>query len=428
MSTKNFKERYSEECAAIIENDARKRLAALYDNGIYTELDRFAKNGECPCEVVCAFGEVNGVPVYAFAQDSTVCHGAMGMAQAGKLERLYALAEKNGCPIVGIYDSCGGHIDEGALAMSAYGKLTYYSARLSGVVPQISVIAGACEGSQKLLADMADLVVGVGEDKNGYAAVAENDIAAVKTAAMLLSYLPQNNLAEPLWSEPNVSEENYENGEAVVRSIADNSSTMMLYGESAGCVKVYFARIGGAPAGIVLAADKDKNICAEGALKAARFVRMCDAFSLPVVTLIDAENMLCAKSAAALAHAYAEATVAKVSVVMGSAVGSVFMTMAGRAANADAVFAWDSAAITAIKPCTAVQLLMQDKLSEGIAREQLEKEYANDVGSPFNAAAVGAVDDVIAKEDTAARVAVALEAFTGKRVSTLDKKHSNMPL
>ncbi len=428
MSLKNHKEKYIEETNAIVANTARQRLSALFDNGEFCELDRFAKNKDNACEAVTAYGTVNGVMVYAFSQDNTVFGGAMGAAQAQKLERMYALAEKNGCPVVGIYDSVGGYIDDGIATMTAYGKLIGYATRLSGVVPQISVIAGACTGAALMLAQMSDIMVCTKENKDVCASLkADDDIAAVKMAALALSYLPQNNLAEPLWSQYESSGVACENINNAVNAIADAGSVLGYYQDECECAKVYLSRIGGLPAGIVCLAAED-DICAQGALKAARFVAMCDAFSLPIVTLVDAKGFDDAKSAAVLAHAYSHATSPKVTVVCGNAVGQVFISVASYGANADSVFAWNSAVITAVKPCTAVQLLCRQELDAGKERKALEEEYAQTKGSPFNAAALGCIDNVIEPADTVLCVQKSLEALAGKRISTLDKKHSNLPL
>ena len=428
MSPTNYTEKYNQESSAIVaDNAARQRLSALFDNGEFTELDRFAKNGDKPCEAVTAYGTVNGVTVYAFSQDSTVCAGAMGAAQANKLERLYALAEKDGCPVVGIFDSAGGYIDDGVATLTAYGKLIGYATRLSGVVPQISVVAGACTGAALLLAQMADVTVALKDNEDVKAAVvADDDISAVKAAALLLSYFPQNNLAEPLWSQHQPSGVVCEDKNSAVESIADAGSVLKLFDDECECAAVYLARIGGLPAGIV-SAVADDDICEAGALKIAKLVSVCDAFSLPVVTLLDAKGFSSAKAAAILAQAYSQATSPKVTVICGNAIGQAFIAMASYGANADAVFAWNNAVITAVKPCTAVQLLCQDKLNEGADRKALEEEYAANSGSPFNAAALGCIDNIIEPKDTAVCVHKAIDALAGKRVSTLDKKHSNMP-
>lgn len=428
MSSKNYKEVYTNEVNAIAANVARQRLSALFDNGEYTELDRFAKNGDSACEAVTAYGTVNGVMVYAFSQDSSVFGGAMGAAQAQKLERMYALAEKNGCPVIGIYDSLGGHVDEGVATLTAYGKLIGYATRLSGVVPQISVIAGACTGAALMLAQMADLTVGVKESVDISAALtADDDMSAVKMAALALSYFPQNNLAEPLWSQQQASGIICDSMENTPAAIADAGSLLSLYEDECECVRVYLARIGGLPAGIVCVASED-DICSQGAYKAAKFISVCDAFSLPIVTLLDAKGFADVKSAAILAHAYSQATSPKVTVICGNAIGQAFVAAASYGANADAVFAWNSAVITALKPCTAVQLLCQEELNEGKDRKALEEEYESNQGSPFNAAALGCIDNIIEPADTAVCVQKALDALAGKRISTLDKKHSNLPL
>lgn len=432
MQTDKTTNRYNTETGALTDSNAKKRLSDLFDNGEYVELDRFAKNGDNLCEAVTACGTVNGVTVYAFSQNSEICGGAMGTAQADKLKRMYALAEKNGCPVIGIYDSVGGYIEDGVSAMTAYGELIGYAARLSGVVPQISVVVGACTGSARLLCDMADLTVvskDAAEDfKEQYCAIADSDLGAVKTAALLLSYLPQNNLAEPLWSQYAAPNGSFDTVDNTVRAIADAGSALALYPAKTDCAKIFFARIGGMPAGIVAACPEDGVICGKGAKKIARFVRMCDAFSLPVVTLLDATEFGCAKCGSAVAHAYAEATIPKVTVIIGSAVGAPFIAMAGRASGADATFAVDGAVISNLKPCTAVQLLYSDRLNAGEDRKALQKEFAENNASPFNAAALGAIDDVILPNEISARVLKAIDALSGKRVSTLDKKHSNMPL
>ncbi|MBP3692542.1 MAG: carboxyl transferase, partial [Clostridia bacterium] len=335
MSLINYTEKYIQESSAIVaDNAARQRLSALFDNGEFTELDRFAKNVDKPCEAVTAYGTVNGVAVYAFSQDSTVCAGAMGAAQANKLERLYALAEKNGCPVVGIFDSAGGYIDDGVATLTAYGKLIGYATRLSGVVPQISVIAGACTGAALLLAQMADVTVALKDNENVKSAVAaDDDISAVKAAALLLSYFPQNNLAEPLWSQQQPSGIVCEDAKSAVESIADAGSVLKLFDDECECAEVYLARIGGLPAGIV-SAVADEDICEAGALKIAKLVSVCDAFSLPVVTLLDAKGFSSAKAAAILAQAYSQATSPKVTVICGNAIGQAFIAMASYGANA----------------------------------------------------------------------------------------------
>lgn len=460
MDCVNGFERLEKEAAAIGSAEAYKRLSMLFDDGCYTELDRFAKNGENGCGVVTAYGNVNGTGVYAFSQDVSVLCGAMGRAQAAKIKKVYDLALMNGTPVVGIYDSKGAFAEEGIDALNAYGDLIAMSGKISGVVPQISVIAGTCVGSAAVLATIADVVimakdaklcvnssaitgdvkVGSAETalKNGTVAVATDTVEdALTDAAVLLSILPANNLSVSSLCEYAPAEATGEGVYSTINSLADADSFIELWYGFGCCAKVGFARVAGNAVGVV-ATDADKNdakLCGNGAAKIARFVRLCDAFSIPVVTLLDcagfmggAEDELdgSVKAVASLTAAYAEATTAKVTVITGKAYGAAYTAMAGSASGADIVLAVADAVICALEPMTAVQFLYKDRLGEE-TREELEKEYALTVGSPFKAAENGAVTDVIKVEEMAAKTIAALDMISSKRVSTLDKKHSNMP-
>lgn len=460
MDCINGFERLAKEIAAIGSTEAYKRLSMLFDDGSYTELDRFAKNGENGCGVVTAYGNVNGTGVYAFSQDVSVLSGAMGRAQAAKIKKVYELALSNGTPVVGIYDSKGALAEEGIDALNAYGDLIALSGKISGVVPQISVIAGTCVGSAAILANLADVVImakdaklsvnsaaitgdgntGSAESalKNGTVAVVTDTVEdAVSDAAVLLSVMPANNLSVSSFSEYTPAEVVGDGVYATVNSVADGDSFIELWYGFGGCAKVGFARVGGNAVGIV-ATDPDKNnskLCGNGASKIARFVRLCDAFSIPVVTLLDCAGFMgdaddeadgSVKSVASLTAAYAEATTAKVTVITGKAYGAPYTAMAGSASGADVVLAVADSVICALEPMTAVQFLYSDRLGAE-KREDLEKEYILTVGSPFTAAENGAVTDVITADEIAAKTIAALDMISSKRVSTLDKKHSNMP-
>ena len=220
MSVANGLERLAAEKGALADSAARKRLLSLFDEGSFTELDRFAKNGDKPGEVITAYGSIAGAPAYAFSQDVSVASGAMGRVQAQKIARVYDLAAENGLPVVGIYDSHGAHLDEGADALAAYGELILKSSRLSGVVPQISLVLGACIGSAAMLASLADVTVMakdaefycvspvIAGDKTGKVGSAEaaaesgaahvvsaDEAAALEAVKELLSLLPGNNLS-----------------------------------------------------------------------------------------------------------------------------------------------------------------------------------------------------------------------------------------
>ena len=460
MNCENGLTRLEKESSVLGNSDAYKRLSLLFDGGAFTELDKFSKNGENGCGVVTAYGNVNGAGCYAFSQDVTVCSGAMGRAQGAKIKKVYDLALMNGCPVVGIYDSKGAFAEEGVDALNAYGELIAAAGKISGVVPQISVIAGKCIGSAAILASIADLTVmvegaelcvnsaditgekavGTAENamKNGTASlIAENDEVALNNVAKLLAMLPMNNLGIPFTADYVSASVSGEGVYADISNIVDADSFIELNKDFGKCTKVGFAFINGNSVGIV-ATDADKNdsyMCANGAAKISRFIRLCDAFSIPVVTLLNCAGFMgkaddeldgSVRAVAALTGAYAEATTAKICVIVGKAYGAAFTAMAGKGAGADYVIAYADAAICALNPTTAVQFLYKDRLGEE-KREDLEAEYKLTEGSPFKAAVNGAVDDIITPDSAASAVVAALDMMASKRVSTIEKKHSNMP-
>ena len=460
MNCENGYARLEKEVAEIGKTDAYKRLELLFDGGAYTEIDRFAKNGETASGVVCGYGNVCGAGVYAFSQDVSVCSGAMGRAQAAKIKKVYDLALMNGCPVVGIFDSNGAFADEGVDALNAYGELIAAAGKLSGVVPQIAVIAGKCIGSAAVLAAISDVAVMTesatycvnssaitGDEKVGtaktsadnglVAKVLSTDAEAFEAVANILAMLPSNNLSVPAVADYVPAAQSGEGVYSKITAVADANSFNELWSDFGCCSKVGFARVAGNPVGIV-ATDSSKNnakLCGNGAAKAARFVRLCDAYSIPVVTLIDCAGFMGSaddelsgdvKMVASLTGAYAEATTAKVAVIVGKAYGAAFTAMAGKASGSDIVLALADVEICALEPMTAVQFLYKDRLGEE-KREDLEKEYALSEGSPFKAAENGAVDDIITADDLSAKVIAALDMLASKRVATMEKKHSNMP-
>lgn len=446
MSITDVKNRLENEISSLSNSNARKRLSMLFDNGVYTEVDRFLKNGENECEVVAGYGEVNGMPVYAYAQSVDVMNGAMGKVQASKIAHIYDLATKTGAPVVAVFDSNGAHLDEGIDALEAYGKLIRAAGNISGVVPQISVVAGPCVGSAAVLASLSDVVIMVKgadfyitapENKDAVntsaALVADTDEEALRMATEVLAYLPSNNLSEPMFTE-------YVNakGGNAVDSVVDADSFYELWKEKAKTINVGFARIGGVAVGIVACNPKEKDgyFCPCAAKKAARFVRLCDAFSVPVITFVDSLGILVkdtcgtdggVKAVSTLTSAYSEATTPKISVITGNAFAAAYISFVSEAAGPDLVLAWDNAAIGTVEPMTAVQLLYKDRLAAGEKRCDLEQEYKEVKCSPFNAAALGYVSDIIAAEDTAEKIVSALDILSSKRVSTLSKKHTNIP-
>lgn len=456
-------EKLNAEKAALKSTPAKERLFRLFDDGSFTELDKFQKNSGGLCEVYTAYGFVGGSPAYAFSQDITVSYGAMGRMQAKKIKRIYDLAAENGVPVIGIFDSDGAHVDEGVEALEAYSELIASAGKLSGVVPQVSVIAGACIGSSAVLASLADVVVAskdsefyvnspkVLDDKSGRvgtaALAAENGAAhiladscdeALDSVRNLFAYLPQNNLSVAPFADYIAPQPlDVSSADSIINGVVDGGSFFALSEKFAQDAVTGFARICGNAVGVVATNAEDGFLSSSAALKITRFVRLCDAFSIPIVTFLNCRGFLGSieneiagdvKSVAALTHAYAEATSPKITVITGCAVGAGFVAMAGRASGADSVVAWPCSVIGTLNAETAVELLYKDRLAAGEDREKLEAEYEQDVCSPFKAAAAGFIDDIIEPNETALKLASLLEMLSGKRVNTLAKKHSNMPL
>ncbi len=415
---------------------ARNLLNSFFDAGSFVEIDRLAKDGDKPCEAVAGYGTVDGAPVYAFAQDHDVCCGAVGKAQAAKIAKVYAMAAQNGAPVVGVYDSDGVKLVEGLDAMDAVADILMAANDLSGVVPQIAVVVGGCVGSAAMMAAAADVVVAVdgsdyrlnvGEDQakaNINVASAEEALTVVRD---LLSALPSNNLSAANVYEADTSAVDATDTAGAAQAFADADTSIELYNQDG--IRTAFARVGGVSCGMVtLAADKLGAGCAE----AARFVRICDSFSLPVITFVDAAGFCCLKAATKLSQAYAEATTAKITVIGGKAIGPVYIAVAGKRAGADAVLAWDTARIGALAPEAGVCIEWEDRLAAMADpkndRAKLIKEYADTMYDPAVAAAGGYVTDIVTVAETKARLIGLLDMLSGKRVTKLPKKHANIQL
>lgn len=435
--------------------EAANLLALLFRDGM-TAIGDGADDG---CSgAVAGFGRIDGSLVYAFAQDVEVLSGGVGRAQAAKLKKVYELAAKTGAPVIGIYNSKGARLAEGSEVMTALGELIYNTNILSGVVPQISVITGTCGGSMAMVACSADFVVmsekaelfltapdilstpakGAGTLKAATESglvhlTAENPEAAIAQALNLLAYLPANNLSEaPLagFEEPAM---NGSDVRSILEGIADADSFTELSADYAKSIITGFATMEGVSVGIVGAVGRIDN---KAAAKAARFVRVCDSFNLPVISLLDtpgfdhsgeAELAGLAKDAAKLTHAYAEATCPKISVVCGQAIGPVFIAMAGRAAGADLTLALPKAEICALPVEAAAILLHKEELAT-TDREKIIADYRANEASADAAASAGLVDSVVEAAELRAALLPALSALAGKRVARLPKKQGNIQL
>lgn len=439
---------------------ARDRLAHLFDGGEFTELDALAKADNNLSGVITAYGYVDSNPIYAFAQDSSVNDGALTKVQADKISKIYDMAAETGLPVIGVYDSFGADLNDGISAMTSYGELILKASNLSGVVPQISIIAGTCAGASAILAVSADFVImsknaelfitpntevedlAQNAAENGTASlIAKNDEDAIEKAKELLIKLPQNNLSPvPMFEfdEPDVALS--DDAESITNAICDAGSVIELSKDFGKASYTALASIGGATVGICATNKTDDKLTSSDCSKLARFVRTCDAFAIPVITFVDTEgfdNSECANKLGAvlqmskLASAYAEATTIKISVVTGKAYGPAFITLAGKGSNADLVFAADNAVISALEPLAAVEFLSHDKLNGtddlAKAREELVKEYIEKEASAQVAAEKMCVDGVVSRDDIRQTLINAIEIMAGKRVTRLPKKHSNSP-
>ena len=427
---------------------AYERLTALFDGGSFTELEPYAKSTDGDIEVVAGFGIVGGTYAYAFSQNKEVCGGAVTVAQCAKIKKVYDLAQKTGYPVIGIYDSNGVKLTEGFEVLSAYGDIVKASARVSVVVPQISLIAGACIGTSALIANLGDVVVAVKDaeyyvtapsevtaEQNAEGGVvdilADDFDSAVNSVKAVVAMLPSNNLDTAgffNFTEPTAAPSADMSAKALVDAVADSGSAVELKADYGSNVVTAFATFGGDSAGVI-AFDGDA-LCPKCVYKAEAMVKLCDAFSIPIVTIANADGF--AKECEAplltaltkLTSAYASATCPKLSLITKKAVGGAYVVLAGKGANADMTFAWDTAVASPLDVDSAVAFLWGDRLADGEDRAALEKEFAETIGSAYAAAACGAVDDVFVPEETRAKLVTALAMLSGKRETTLPRKHS----
>lgn len=482
---------------------ARERIDLLLDPGSFTEVDplvrhrttNFGLENQRPAGdgVVTGFGTVDGRQVCVYAQDVTSLNGSVGEVFGAKVGKILDLAMDTGCPVICINDSSGARIQEGILALSAYGKVARRVVSASGVIPQISLVMGVCAGGAVYTPAATDFIVMVDrtshmfvtgpevirsvtgetvglEELGGarvhatrtgnahHVAVDEEDaIAFVKD---LLSYLPSNYLDEPrsyptpvdLVPEardaeldaliPDAAEHGYDMREVIAR-IVDDGELLEIHQDFARNIMCGFAWIDGHSVGVVanqpmvLAGSLD----IDASEKAARFVRFCDSFGIPILTLVDVpgflpgtvqENAGIIRRGAKLGFAYIESTVPKVTVIVRKAFGGGYAVMGSKELGADVCFAWPTAEIGVMGAAGAVNMLFYRNLADSDDPETLRRlltiEYQETLTSPYVAAEHGCVDDIIAPSDTRISVVKALRALRNKRVFPVAKKHSNIPL
>ena len=452
---------------------ARERVSLLLDGGSFVEQSMlFADAG-----VVTGCGTVEGRPVYVIAQDFAVMDGAVGEKQAKKIVKVLELARKTGTPVVTLCDSNGARVGEGAAALEAYADIFAHMARLSGVVPMIAVVAGPCVGAAAMTAQLSDIVLVAkpagallvagpqvlastmgkdlkAEDLGGGKTAVEHGAAhfaceteeeAIATVKTLLGMLPANNLEDAPFAPEEDMNRLVEglaagaDGREVITALADTGSVVELGKGFTGAVTA-LGRMAGRTVAFVYTGKGDT--CDKRMNKITRFVRFADCYNIPVVSLVDStgfelfptidRQMSVMKAASALVYAYSEATTVKVTLVIGSAVGAMYVAMGG-SANADATYAWPGAVISPMTGEAAIQVMWKDqiKASQGDAvkaREELAAKYEAEVADGVCAATAGLVDDVIDPADSRKMVIAALELLSSKRDSNPPKKHGNMPL
>jgi acetyl-CoA carboxylase carboxyltransferase component len=482
---------------------ARDRLTAFFDPGSFQEVDAYVTHRvttfglserKIPGDgVVTGYGRVDGRPVCAFAQDATVFGGALGEAHAEKIVKIMETAQKTGVPIVGLDDSGGARIQEGVMSLGGYGEVFLRNVTLSGVVPQISLILGPCAGGAVYSPAITDFVImakGQGQmfitgpdviravtqeevsaealgGADAHATLsgvshftAANDADALRLARRLLSYLPLNNLEEPPNAEPvepsaaalqelpklvpEDANAPYD-VHAVIDRILDPASFLEVQPGWAPNLVVGFARLMGHPVGVVANQPSTLAGCLDipASTKGARFVRFCDAFNLPLITLVDVPGFLpgtaqehggIIRHGAKLLYAFAEATVPKLTVILRKAYGGAYDVMCSKHLGGDLNLAWPTAEIAVMGADGAVNILFRRELDAvtGAERDQLRKrlvsEYQTEFLNPYLAAERGYIDDVIDPVTTRTRLVEGVKLLATKRQDRPPKKHGNIPL
>ena len=480
---------------------ARERLDMLLDPGTFREVDAFVhhhnnkfgleNNRPLSDSVVTGWGTIDGRLVYVYSQDFTVMGGSLSEAHANKIIKIMEMAIKVGAPVIGLNDSGGARIQEGVESLGGYADIFLKNTQASGVIPQISVIMGPCAGGAVYSPALTDFIIMVKdssymfitgpdvvkqvlnedvtfEDLGGATVhasksgvchfVADDEAQSLILARELLSYLPQNNLEDPQFQAttddplrtetaldsivPENPNQPYDM-KAVITHIVDDGHFFEVHEEYAGNIVVGYARLGGTAVGIVA----NQPMVLAGVLdikaseKAARFVRACDAFNVPLITFVDVPGYLpgtdqehngIIMSGAKLLYAYCEATVPKLTVVTRKSYGGAYCVMNSKHIRADLNIAWPTAEIAVMGPEGAVEIIYRRELREAddpVRRKQeLADQYRETFANPYIAASRGFIDDVIEPRYTRARLINALQVFRNKRDNNPPKKHGNIPL
>jgi propionyl-CoA carboxylase beta chain len=480
---------------------ARERIDLLLDAGSFCELDKFVTHratdfgmGEKKIlgdGVVTGHGTIDGRKVFVFAQDFTVFGGSLSGAYAQKICKIMDLATRVGAPVIGLNDSGGARIQEGVESLAGYADIFLRNTLASGVVPQISLILGPCAGGAVYSPAITDFIVMAKESsymfitgpdviktvtheevskealggalahnqKSGVAHfAAENEQAALVLTRELLSYLPGNNAEDPPVApcddDPARADESLRSIvpanpnkpydiKQIVRTVVDNKHFFEVQEHFARNIVIGFARLNGRPVGIVANQPEVLAGCLDidASVKAARFVRFCDCFNVPLITFVDVPGFLpgtnqewggIIKHGAKLLYAFAEATVPKVTLITRKAYGGAYDVMASKHIRADINYAYPTAEIAVMGPEGAVNIIFRNELTAAkdvaAERARLVNDYREKFANPFKAAELGYIDEVIRPEETRAKLIRALEMLKDKRQDNLPRKHGNIPL
>lgn len=475
---------------------ARDRIKSLLDEDSFIEIDKFSGKSSMELEetiinnVLGGYGTVDGGLVFVYAQDFTAESGAIDKKHAEKICKIQKMALKMGAPIVSFVDSAGGKIEEGIETLESFSKILYQNTLLSGVVPQISIVGGPSIGANSFspsLSDFVFMVDGVsfmslngasrvkgsddeeltleslGGAKTNSETIGSSDFLtsseeeAIEKVRDLLSLLPSNNLTDSLIYDSGdslnrteerlneiISEEDkdYEVKD-IIELIADDGESLEVKESFAKNIVTSFIRLNGKTVGVVAnrKMELDGMLNIDGSNKAARFIRICDSFNIPILSLVDSGGFLPNKeeeyagamtSAARMIHAYSEATVPKVSLIIRKAYGSAYIAMGSKELGVDQVFAWPSAEISVIDPKAAASILYKEEIGQASdpikARDEKILEYKSQEASPYIGAQKGYVDDIIFPSMTRPRLISAFDMLESKREDRPVKKHGNLPL
>jgi propionyl-CoA carboxylase beta chain len=476
---------------------ARERIELLLDPGSFEEWDMFVEHrctdfgmadDKIPGDgVVIGYGTINGRMVFVFSQDFTVLGGSLSETHAEKICKVMDHAIKVGVPVIGLNDSGGARIQEGVASLGGYADVFQRNVLASGVVPQISMIMGPCAGGAVYSPAMTDFIFMVKDSsymfvtgpevvrtvtheevtaeelggavthnsKSGVADLAfENDVDALLMLRRFFNYLPLNNREKPpvrLTQDPadrldlsldtlvpDNPNKPYDMKELIIKMV-DDCDFFELQPDYAKNILIGFARIEGQTIGIVANQPLVLAGCLDikSALKAARFVRFCDAFNIPVITLVDVPGFMpgtaqeyggIIKHGAKLLYAYAECTVPKVTVITRKAYGGAYDVMSSKHLRGDVNFAWPSAEIAVMGPKGAVEIIFREEKSDPAKLAQREAEYKAKFANPFVAGARGFIDDVIQPRETRKRIARSLAMLKNKKLENPWRKHGNIPL